>query len=121
MGSNQKIKDNFKKNHKHKHMKYIISILIISLLASCKTGKNALANEKNTIYKKWELNTLNGQTIHEEIPIYLDLKEEDHAVNGFIGCNSVNGSFTIEEKEIRFTQLATTRKACMDKIGRAHV
>ena len=35
-------------------MKYIISILLIAVLASCKTGKNAKSQDLNTLYKKWE-------------------------------------------------------------------
>jgi heat shock protein HslJ len=94
-------------------MKYIISILLIALLASCKTGKNAKLQDMNTLYKKWELSTIDGKKVNEVNPIYIQLKE-DNNVSGYIGCNTVNGSYTINGKKIQFTQLATTRKACMD-------
>ena len=93
-------------------MKYIISIIILSLLASCKTGKNAVTQDQNSIFKKWELTSIDGKKVKQESPIFLNFKD-DNTVNGHIGCNSVNGSFTIKDNSIQFKQLATTRKACM--------
>lgn len=94
-------------------MKYIISILLIALLASCKTGKNAKPQDLNTLYKKWELSTIDGKKIKQDSPVYLNFSA-DKSVNGYLGCNSVNGSYDIKGTSIKFTQLASTRKACMD-------
>lgn len=94
-------------------MKYIISILLIAVLASCKTGKNAKSQDLNTLYKKWELSTIDGKKIKEESPVILNFTA-DNSVNGYLGCNSVNGSYKIKGNSIQFTQLASTRKACMD-------
>jgi copper homeostasis protein (lipoprotein) len=44
--------------------------------------------------------------------VQITLASEDHRVQGFAGCNHVNGGYTLEGKALRFGVLATTRMAC---------
>lgn len=68
--------------------------------------------DENSIFKKWELSIIDGEKVNGNSPIYLEFSK-DNRVSGFIGCNRLTGSFTIENKtQIRFNQLATTMMAC---------
>ena len=92
-------------------MKYI-TILIVALFISCGTKNKVNEITKNTVHKKWELSVLDGKQVAGNQPIYIELTE-DGKVSGFIGCNRLNGSYTIEnETQIKFSQLGTTRMAC---------
>ena len=69
--------------------------------------------------KYWKLKTLEGQEIkmseNQEREIYFMLKADENRLTGFSGCNTFAGSYTIEEgQRIRFSQIATTMKACPD-------
>ena len=93
-------------------MKYTISILLATVLISCNTGNKVKETDKNTIQKKWELSVLDGEQIAANLPIYIELTE-DNKVSGFTGCNRLTGTYVIEnESQIKFNQLATTRMAC---------
>lgn len=94
-------------------MKYIISILLIAVLASCKTGKNAIDQTAQNLAKKWELTSLDGKAVSEARPIILNFNA-DQTVNGYIGCNSANGTYEITDNTIQFSKLAVTRKACKE-------
>lgn len=93
-------------------MKFIINIIVAALVVSCGTSNKNKETANNTFYKKWELSTLNNKQITAKQPIYIELTK-DKKVIGFIGCNRITGSYTIEDKSnIKFNQLATTRMAC---------
>lgn len=68
--------------------------------------------------KYWKLKTLNGKAVsmadNQEKEAYFMLKAGGN-VKGFSGCNSFNGSYTIEEgNRIRFKQMFSTERACPD-------
>jgi len=67
----------------------------------------------------WKLKTLEGQKIemaaNQEKEIYFMLKTEGNGIKGFAGCNDFSGIFNLEKgNRIRFSQMATTLKACPD-------
>jgi len=69
--------------------------------------------------KYWKLKTLEGKKVkmadNQEREIFFTLKSKDNRVTGFAGCNTINGTFTLEEgNRIRFHQMATTLKICPD-------
>lgn len=93
-------------------MKQIVSIMLVTLLASCGTGNKAKDADKNSIRKKWELSVLDGEQITLTPAIYIDLAE-NNKVSGFTGCNRLIGSYAIEnENQLKFSQLGTTLMAC---------
>lgn len=101
-------------------------------LASCGTSKRnqgqkedtqaTTQNEldKNPITEKyWKLVTLEGQKVtmapNQEKEVYFMLKTDENRVTGFAGCNTFNGTYTLEKgQRIRFSPLAATLKACPD-------
>lgn len=69
--------------------------------------------------KYWKLKTLEGKEVkmdkNQEREIFFMLKTEDNRVNGFAGCNSLMGTYTLEKgNRIKFSQMATTMMACPD-------
>ena len=101
-------------------------------LASCGTSKRnqdqkedtqaTTQNEldKNPITEQyWKLVTLEGQKVtmapDQEKEVYFMLKTDENRVTGFAGCNTFNGTYTLEKgQRIRFSPLAATLKACPD-------
>ncbi len=80
--------------------------------------ENKLGEEPIT-EKYWKLVTLEGQPVtmapNQEKEIYFMLKTDENRVQGFAGCNTFNGSYTLEEGwRIKFSPLATTMMACPD-------
>lgn len=76
------------------------------------------------INKYWKLVELNGKEISVNAEsgnreAFLTLTKEHNRVSGNTGCNNLMGSFKVEsyygnEGSINFSQIATTRMACMD-------
>lgn len=69
--------------------------------------------------KYWKLVTMEGQKVtmakNQEREIYFMLKNDQNQVRGFAGCNTFNGTYTLEKgQRIRFSPLAATLKACPD-------
>ncbi|NGX85302.1 META domain-containing protein [Aequorivita sp. KMM 9714] len=93
-------------------MKHIAILIFATFLASCGSTSEVKSNKTQTINKKWELSVLNDNKISNNKPIYIDLSENG-IISGFIGCNRLNGTYTIEnENQIKFSQFAVTRMAC---------
>lgn len=90
-----------------------------------KTATDSLAQMENTLdatpitEKYWKLVTLEGEEVtmaqNQEKEIYFMLKTDENRVQGFAGCNTFNGTYTLEDgQRLRFSPLATTMKACPD-------
>lgn len=65
----------------------------------------------------WKLAELNGEPAAlgaGERELHMVLIEEDNRVRGFSGCNQFTGGYTIEESQMKFSQMASTLMACMD-------
>lgn len=93
-------------------MKYTITLLVITLLVSCKTGNSVKETNQNPICKKWELSVINGDPTTGNLPFFIELTK-DHKVSGFAGCNTLTGTYVTENKDqIKFNQLGVTKMAC---------
>ncbi len=102
--------------------------LVVSLtLIGCGSGKQKSGTtptqgtlDQTTITEKyWKLVTLEGQKVtmakNQEREIHFMLKTEQNQVRGFAGCNTFNGTYTLEKgQRIRFSPLAATLKACLE-------
>lgn len=69
--------------------------------------------------KYWKLKTLEGQAVtmskNQEKEIYFMLKTGENRVQGFSGCNTFNGTYTLEKgNRIKFSQMLSTMRACPD-------
>jgi len=82
--------------------------------SSSETTTNPLINDI------WALEFLKGvdyqpnSSTQERPIIEIDLKEKK--VTGNTGCNSMNGTVTVEEDQIEFSDIITTEKFCSNSI-----
>jgi len=96
----------------------IILFAIISLLAtSCSSSKKAVNPLINDI---WVLEFLKGvdynpQNETNERPT-IEIHLKDNTVTGNTGCNNMNGNITVEEDQITFSDIITTKKFCSESI-----
>ena len=60
----------------------------------------------------WKAVTINAQTVSVRTKEPFIQFDKDNRVNGFLGCNNVNGSYSTEQHSISFSQLASTKKMC---------
>lgn len=97
-------------------MKQIVFIIATALAISCNSNNNETKQEEQSgIYSKWELRSIDEEQVIGERPVYLEFTE-NNKINGFIGCNSLMGTFAIENgNEIKFDSLSTTRMLCDDR------
>lgn len=99
---------------------FILSGIALFFLIGCTSTKKTNQQADNSISNKyWKLVTLEGQKVtmapNQERETYFVLKPEQNMINGFAGCNTFSGNYTIEKGwRIRFSHMATTMKACPD-------
>jgi len=90
-------------------MKGIYALIIIALLASCKTTKNS---KKNTIlkgnYKVVEMKDMENLEVNPTIKFDSKTKK----VSGVAGCNSYGGDYVIKDNKITFSILYKTEMYC---------
>lgn len=104
---------------------FLLIMLFLSAI-SCQSGDRTSSdkNQQNTTESEivgthWKLIQLEGQDVkmadNQKKEIYFVLKSEGKKVEGFAGCNSINGTYTLEEgQRIHFSQMAVTLRACPD-------
>lgn len=98
----------------------IISGIALFFLIGCGTARTANQKvEDNITNKHWKLVTLEGQKVtmapNQEREVYFTLRPDQNMITGFAGCNTFTGTYTLEKGwRIRFSQMATTMKACPD-------
>lgn len=93
-----------------------IAVLTAATLGGCATMPDA-AHDDSITEKYWKLVELRGQPVPSlEREPHLILKTEGNRVTGFSGCNTFNGTYTLDEKTMRidFGPLAMTRMACAE-------
>jgi len=102
-----------------------IAIAIVALtVISCNTAKKANDNTMQDSATKitnstWELVKLGGTNIDQANTdgkkIQFSLNSVDQRAFGYSGCNTFNGSYTLEKgNRISFSQMASTSMACPD-------
>lgn len=104
-----------------------LSIILLTAIA-CNTAadeqtKNEGAsdtvenNDRAIVGTHWKLVKLDGQEVqmvpNQETDIHFILNAQENSVGGFAGCNSILGSYTLEEgMRIRFANMGLTMRAC---------
>lgn len=68
------------------------------------------------VNQKWNLTKLagveNSQLNQMGEKPFIILNQEKGYINGSTGCNSLNGSFKMKEKQVSFSSIATTKVGC---------
>jgi putative lipoprotein len=87
-----------------------LSLVAIALVtAACGDDSNE-ASDDHLEGPVWELVTLVGTDLPDEAAPTLQLL--DGNASGMAGCNNFNGTYTIEDRDLAFGPLATTRMGC---------
>jgi heat shock protein HslJ len=102
----------------------LIILFTFSSLLSCNSTKksnNTTISSTNTdlMETHWKLTELMGEPIVQETgtktEMHVVLKKEGNQVYANGGCNSFRGSYSLSEgNRLSFSQLAGTRKACIN-------
>ena len=93
-------------------MKTVLAVALAAIVTSCAPVSNTLTPTAETINKKWELISLEGNEIMADKPIFLDF-DANNKITGFAGCNTINGNYEVKNgTQINFTQVASTRMMC---------
>ena len=96
-------------------VKLALIALVTVLFVSCNSTKTAVDGIEG---RTWKLKTLEGQDMSNlklERDVFFLLNKEEGRVNGFSGCNTMMGTYTLEEgNRIQFSQMGSTMMACPD-------
>lgn len=94
---------------------FFFCLCIVIMSGGCKTSKN-ISGENPTLYQKWNLIYLNGDSIAvaKERPVYIEFHDSANRVTGSGGCNRFFSSFTVEKNNLQIKPVASTKMACMD-------
>jgi heat shock protein HslJ/uncharacterized membrane protein/membrane-bound inhibitor of C-type lysozyme len=76
-------------------------------------GCGRFVGEPPLVGPRWSLVELNGASVPADADIEIRFDAEGR-VSGSTGCNSLGGPFQVQERALRFGDLATTRRACLD-------
>ena len=109
-------------------MKYTAFLVIVFALIAMgcssskksNTGMDTDSKASTTITdQSWELIMFGGAEIDQSATsgqkIHFILNSANNRVSGYSGCNVFSGSYTLEEgHRIRFAQMVSTKKACME-------
>jgi heat shock protein HslJ len=95
-------------------MKYL-SILLTGLIFSNCTPK--LSPDAGWGYQRWVLVEMKGVPVQQsggrrDAFITFEVNEKRFTGNG--GCNNINGNYTINRSEIKFTDVISTKMSCDD-------
>ncbi|GGJ90945.1 META domain-containing protein [Pseudomonas matsuisoli] len=82
------------------------------LLALALTGCSSPVLERQHGY---QVESITGQPLISGTHLSLTL-DSDNRVYGNAGCNHFFGNYTLEEKALRFNQLASTRRLCDESV-----
>lgn len=91
--------------------------ILVSRVGGSSRGKGTNMSEVSLAETFWELIELDGQTAvlgAGERELHMVLTAEESRVGGFSGCNRFTGSYELSDEELRFSQLASTRMACVE-------
>ncbi len=80
-------------------------------------GETKPAAGKTPEGKTWKLVSLFGRRIDapdNRRAAHLVFDPGRHRVSGSTGCNKLNGRYTLDKEQLRFSEMATTRVGCLD-------
>lgn len=82
------------------------------------SGKNLMVLRKfesDYINGAWRVTSINGASVDNDMELDLVFDFNDHTVHGNVGCNTMNGTITINpdvQNAISFSNMITTRMTC---------
>ena len=92
-------------------IKILYPVVILLFVGSCYTG-NRQTGQVPLIDTTWNLAELNDRNIEHTVPQVPHIRFTAEKVTGNDGCNNFFGSFKLNENNLSFGQLGSTRMAC---------
>src|SRR5687768_5216118 len=77
------------------------------------TAVSAFAQSERIGTRQWKLVHLNGTNVASSSKAYLELSAEQTRFTGNTGCNRMFGSVTVQGRRVDFSNIGTTRMACL--------
>jgi heat shock protein HslJ len=95
-------------------MRYLLLLLLAFVTVNCSPRLSPDAGWGN---QRWVLTEMKGVPVQQsgsrrDAFIRFDVIEKRFTGNG--GCNQLNGNYTIDKKDIRFTDVIATKMSCSD-------
>lgn len=102
-------------------MKQLIFLFVAITLISCgatQTEKTSHPKDESMDITStfWKLDLLEGEKVmHPEDPRHIGfiLNNDEYRISGWAGCNNFFGTFKISDDKISFSQMGSTRMACL--------
>lgn len=93
-------------------MKTVLALALAAIVTSCAPVSTAVTPAEETINKKWELVSIDGNEVMTSKPVFIDF-DANNKITGFAGCNTINGNYTVKNgTQINFTQVSGTKMMC---------
>lgn len=97
----------------------LLSIILLFGCTSVKTSTSSQSTSETRLHDIWALKELNGRTLtpkdYMEAP-YIEINVAEKTVMGNSSCNQFSGQVEITGNEIKFSQMISTRMACVQSV-----
>jgi len=96
---------------------------LIILLPACASAPALDAPVTPLLNTHWQLSSLGGAPVQAgtaQREPHLSLQEQGHRVAGSLGCNGMNGSYTLDGEHLTFGPMISTRMACLKGMDIEH-
>lgn len=95
-------------------MKYLLLIVVLITAFNCSPK---LSPDSGWGHQEWVVVEMKGVPVQQsggrrDAHITFDVAAKRFSGNG--GCNQINGNYSIDKKEIKFTEVVSTKMSCND-------
>lgn len=95
-------------------MKYFLPILIATIIVSC---SQKLAPDTGWGNQRWVVVQMKGVPVQQSgsrRDAFVSFNPTEKKFNGNAGCNQMSGNYSLDGRDIRFSEVITTKMACPD-------
>ncbi|HEX7844784.1 MAG TPA: META domain-containing protein [Chitinophagaceae bacterium] len=95
-------------------MKYIFVLLTTTLFFGCSPK---ISPDAGWGYQRWVLTEMKGVPVQQSggrRDAFISFTITEKRFSGNAGCNQMNGNYSLDKNDIRFTEVITTKMSCDD-------
>ncbi|MDP5081690.1 MAG: META domain-containing protein [Winogradskyella sp.] len=96
-----------------------ILFLVVIMTTSCNSNKETIKNRtknEETLLGTFYISQLGDNYSFSE-KLSITFEDSTNNVSGFAGCNRFFGTYNLNEKQIRFENIASTKKFCQQDVN----
>lgn len=76
-------------------------------------GSTAADTDNSLLNKRWVLRELPGTTLPDlERDIHITFRPGSNRMDGFAGCNTISGTYTVKDRELKIGDIGGTEMMC---------